>query len=669
MNSQGELFPVAGIGFTPDPKRTQPALWIRELLLLRDFKSGNEYVIRRIKLHPGLNILWARPGPARRKPRLGQAGIYGHASGKTTFCRLLRHILGEKHFGNSELQARIRSHFRGGWAVGEVILAGEPWLVCRPFTLGVHPFVVRGVSIDRLFEEGLTREPIQVYLHTLNEALMVPLPVTTFATSPEPIQWPHLIQWLARDQECRFAELTDFRHKSSEAESPEMEVEDRHFLFRAVVGLINTAEQEELERNKVLVVKKQAAEKRAPLLRHQAKVALDRLRTDLSELNSDAGGGIFLDAARQALSDAAAKLDAKIGELQEPAALKEARAALTNAEAAAQVTEAQKQELQGVIEGLQKELQALRGEITQQELNDYWRSKNIGAKLCLEPLARAIGVGCPLAVGRTLMDDSGRVAVIVERKADDLAQTLSRQQNQLRTLGATIADHQRKVAAAQSAVDSEQQRFTAVRDDLLEKREKTQGLLRRVIEAQEDENEAGKLEESLVNWEKDIRKSQERQTELRRQHQMTLGDFSRTFDRVVKAMLGTEVEAAVRFEGRQVSIHFEHRGELTSAAIETLKILAFDLASLISSVEGRGFHPRFLVHDGPREADMAADLYQRIFLLARELEKAFGENQPNFQYVVTTTEPPPRELQNPPWLLDPILDASNPEGRLFKEDL
>jgi hypothetical protein len=669
MNSQRELFPAAGIGFTPAPERNQPAVWIRELLLLRDFKPGNEQVIRRIKLRPGLNILWARPGPARRKQRLGQAGVYGHASGKTTFCRLVRHLLGEKHFGNSELQARIRSHFRGGWDVGEVILAGEPWLVCRPFTLGVHPFVVRGATIDRLFDDGLNREPIQVYLDALNQTLVVPLPVATFATSPESIEWPHLIQWLARDQECRFAELTDFRHKSSEAESPEMEVEDRHFLFRAVVGLIDNAEQEELERNKVLIAKKQAAEKRAPLLRHQAKVALDRLRSDLPELHSDAGGGIFLDAARQALATAAANLAAQIGELQEPAALKEARAGLTNAEAAVQMTEARKQELQGVIEGLQKELQALRGEITQQELNSYWQSKNTGEKLCLEPLARAIGVGCPLAVGRTLVDDSGRVAVKVERKADDLEQALLRQQKELRMLEAAIADQQRKVAIAQTVVDSEQQRFIAVRDGLLEKREKTRGLLRRVKEAQEDENEAEKLEESLVNWEKDIRKSQERQTELRRQHQMTLGDFSRTFDRVVKAVLGTEVEAAVHFEGRQVSIHFEHRGELTSAAIDTIKILAFDLASLISSVEGRGFHPRLLVHDGPREADMAAALYQRIFLLAWEVEKAFGKDQPNFQYIVTTTEPPPSELQNPPWLLDPILDASNPEGRLFKEDL
>src|SRR3569832_1346949 len=116
MSDQADMFPEA-VGFILDAARTEPVVWIREFRLLREFRPENEYVIRRIRLRLGLNILWARPGPLRRKPRLGEPGVFGHASGKTTFCRLVRHLLGEKHFGNSELLARIRSHFRGGWVV------------------------------------------------------------------------------------------------------------------------------------------------------------------------------------------------------------------------------------------------------------------------------------------------------------------------------------------------------------------------------------------------------------------------------------------------------------------------------------------------------------------------------------------------------------------------
>ena len=130
------------------------------------------------------------------------------------------------------------------------------------------------------------------------------------------------------------------------------------------------------------------------------------------------------------------------------------------------------------------------------------------------------------------------------------------------------------------------------------------------------------------------------------------------------------IRASVRFYGRRIDPKVNHRGDLTSAAIETLKIFAFDFAALISGVEGRGLHPRRLIHDGPREAGMASDLHQKMFLLVRESEIAFGDRRaPNFQYIVTTTEPPPEELQSAPWRIEPILDASTKEGRLFREDL
>ena len=67
---------------------------------------------------------------------------------------------------------------------------------------------------------------------------------------------------------------------------------------------------------------------------------------------------------------------------------------------------------------------------------------------------------------------------------------------------------------------------------------------------------------------------------------------------------------------------------------------------------------------------MASDLDQKLFLLVRELELAFSDGHPpSFQYIVTTTEPPPEELQTAPWLIDPILDASTKDGRLLREDL
>jgi hypothetical protein len=673
MNEQRDLFAKqfasTGAGFRPASGLTEPLVWVRHLLLLREWKPGEENVIRRILLRPGLNILWAKSRPQTDKPRLGEQGVFGHASGKTTFCRLLRHVLGEKHFGSVDLQSRVRKAFHGGWVVGEVRLNQESWLVCRPFTLGVHPFVVRNAEINMLFDDDLKRERLEVYEAALNRVIMERLPVATFATAPEPIEWPHLLQWLARDQECRFADLTDFRHKSSESESPEMDVEDRHFLFRAVCGLIDTVEQAELERNKKLVADKQLAEKRAPLLRHQATVTFKRLREELSDDYAAVEDGLFLGAVQKAFVEQEVTLNRTINLLKEPASLTEARKAATTAAARVENKVSDIKQLKEAVEGLDLELQVARGHKPQAELDEFWRQRSGGSKLCLEPLVRAKAHNCPLAAGKVIPGDQGQAAVKVERKAEDIEKVIVAQKKQLAELEKAKGTLESIAQQAQTVLGTAQRSFNNDRDKLVEQRLKVQAVIRRAKEAKHDGEEADTLEKSVVDLDKEIRQSRALQAEAREKQKKALSGFSDTFDRVTKAILGLEVSASIHFDGRQVETKMSERGDLTSAAIETLKILTFDLAALISSVEGRGFHPRFLIHDGPREADMAADLYQKLFLLAHELELAFSTGTPSFQYIVTTTEPPPADLQEPPSRLDPILDASSKGGRLFKEDL
>ena len=673
MNDQPDLlalqFASAGAGFKPAAGQVEPLVWVKHLLLLREWKPGEENVIRHIELHPGLNILWAKPRPQTEKPRLGEQGVFGHASGKTTFCRLLRHVLGEKHFGSADLQARVRKAFRGGWVVGEVRLNQESWLVCRPFTLGVHPFVVHNAEISQLFDDGLKRERLDVYEAALNKVIMERLPVATFATAPEPIEWPHLIQWLARDQECRFADLTDFRHKSSESESPDMDVEDRHFLFRAVGGLIDTVEQAELERNKELVAKKQSAEKRAPLLRHQAGVTFKRLREELADDYAAVEDDLFLAAVQRAFADQEVELNRTINLLKEPTSLTNARKAATTAAARVENKASEIKELQEVVEGLDLELQVARGHKPQAEVDAFWAKRNDGSGLCREPLVRAKAHNCPLAAGKVIPSDQGQAAVKVENKADDIEKNIVAQKKRIAALEKEKTALVDAAEKAQTILTKAQTSFNGERDKLIEQRLKVKAVIRRAKEAKSDGKEATTLEESVVELDKQIRQSRALQADAREKQKKALSYFSDTFDRVAKAILGLEVSGSIHFDGRQIETKMSERGDLTSAAIETLKILIFDLAALICSVEGRGFHPRFLIHDGPREADMAADLYQKIFLLAHELELAFGNGAPGFQYIVTTTEPPPVDLQDSKSQLVPVLDASTKTGRLFKEDL
>jgi hypothetical protein len=181
---------------------------------------------------------------------------------------------------------------------------------------------------------------------------------------------------------------------------------------------------------------------------------------------------------------------------------------------------------------------------------------------------------------------------------------------------------------------------------------------------------AAKCANKVAKLDRQIERSYATQEKIRRYTGRALHGFSAWFDYVVRAVLGDDMASKVEFAGRDIALKVEYHGERRSTAIKIIKILAFDLAALVNSVEGRGYHPRFLIHDGPREADMSPDVYRRFFLFVRELEKCFADgHEPSFQYIVTTTEPAPDELLKSPWLLEPVLDASDPAKRLLGVDL
>jgi uncharacterized protein YydD (DUF2326 family) len=187
--------------------------------------------------------------------------------------------------------------------------------------------------------------------------------------------------------------------------------------------------------------------------------------------------------------------------------------------------------------------------------------------------------------------------------------------------------------------------------------------------AHSDQVEADALERSLKELEQEIRKSQDRQAVIREEKTAALSTFSDTFGRVARIILDQDVNGEIRFRGRKINPTLTNEIDLTSAALETLKIICFDLAALVSGVEGRGLHPRFLLHDGPREADMDASIYRNIFTVAHALEAACGgKDAAAFQYIITTTEPPPLELGEAPWLIEPPLDASLPGGKLLGQN-
>ena len=625
-------------------------------------------MIRRIELRPGLNILWAKPRDRSQKAQLHVPGLSGHATGKTTFCRFIRHLLGEPAFGNDDQRAGLRNAFPEAWLVGEVRLDGESWLVCRPFKVGPHPAAYCGRTIESLFSGDEGRTPFDEYRAKLNEILAEPLPVATFATSPTPITWDHLVQWLSRDQECRFAALADLRHSSSNSESPDMSAEDRHFLFRAALGLIDPAEQAELEKNKEYLGHRQRAEKTAPLLKFRGDSGLKRLRERLSDFRTDLAGADFLDAVKVEWNNRANAFDSQLREIKEPVSLNLARTKYIEAGSNLHAAKQQEQEVSDTLEWIGQQISNLNGELSDPELNAWFRKKFPPDRFCAQPLSAAIEWECPLVQGRKLPVEKKADGVATKPTIAQLEERKRAETARLKNAQANVSKHQKSTGEANANLQRETKLFDQQRSELSQASTESRMISTDAERALEDQLEADRLQSSIEDWDKKIRQSQERQGVIREQQNSALSQFSETFGRVARAILGDDVTGSIRFRGRQMRPTLVHDIDLTSAALETLKIICFDLASLISGVEGRGGHPRFLIHDGPREADMDAELYQRIFLLIAELEASFASRPLSFQYIVTSTEPPPLELLKSPWLLSPVLDASSREGKLLRGD-
>jgi len=152
------------------------------------------------------------------------------------------------------------------------------------------------------------------------------------------------------------------------------------------------------------------------------------------------------------------------------------------------------------------------------------------------------------------------------------------------------------------------------------------------------------------------------QAALRNRHSDALMRINEIFSYVCRGLLGNQVSAKVDLSGAGLQATVEVGGQ----AMESLKAIAFDLAGILLSIEGRSGVPAFCVHDSPREADLGQSIYHRTFRLIRSCELISAE--PMFQYIITTTSTPPHELSVAPYVVA-RLSGSAVEERLLRRNL
>ncbi len=650
------------VGVTP--QRMEPAVWIRRLRVVRELSAGPEYVIREVELRCGLNIVWAPPQASHAGGLFG-SGMTGHTAGKTSFCRLIRYALGDRHFANEAVRRRVRAMLPSAWLLAEVVVDGRLWAVARPLGIGAHPFCIPDAEIDQLTATE-ERTEFRLYLDAVAATTTDRLPARRFPGSEQLINWDHLLPWLTRDQECRFADFDVWRHPSSASDAPALTADERQFLIRSVLGLISDAEREEQHQNAILVARKRERAEQVPLLRHQVSVDERRLSHLLGETDTIIGPGLLAEGIRDELTRRRAALRDRRAELASTDKRTSARMALEHAVAEEANAKRDLMEAEnrlaverGALAQIDNHLQGKQ----QQELLDALPPAR---GYCSVPMSMAHESGCPLASTRPIDFQRARG----ERSLDEeritcvrIIAALEREQKMkathLKAASARLAQARSDALRLQTSVDRELNRLGEEESHLRE----ADRLLERAVRSREEADQAEAEVKLLGN---EIDQSYARQELLRKRQLEAYGRLSAAFEYIVRALLGEEMQASIGSAGRSLELHVARGGDRDSAAITTVKLLAFDLAALLTSVEGHGQFPRLLMHDGPREADLAPDVYERLFLCVREFETSFAA-APGFQYIVTTTTEPPAAVAGAPWLRL-LLSGAQPEHRRYRMD-
>lgn len=656
------------------PSDAEPLFWIKEMRVLSKMNASSDSLIRLVKFRKGLNVVWSPP--TDNEPSADQR-LSGHASGKTTLCRMIRYVLGEQKIGTESFRNAITHKYVEGVVAAEVRLNGETWSVARPFTAwtSAKGYSQKGVVLDEFLADPTKAGPYDDFKTALETASRKIVPFDKLPDGSPLCLW-HYFPWFTRDQEAQFLKLYAWRENtSSEADSPMLKQEQKAFVMRSIY---DPAATDELD----LITKYE-----------QLGLEIDQAQKDEIKLS----GACESDREWLARVDETKGLDVD-NELVCSARIDELKVARERVETLPTEVSAKRAMLEMSVQQAFRELEDAKTVLSQcldfrkvqyAKLNDLEKAANdtitppppqedrveAAAKLkpdrrfCAVPLIIAHQRGCKV-VDEYVQDETQKEAAkeIVHKVAVESVDT---QRERIRELEDKIAEARKDVEAQQKNYDLALTRKDEyVREIERGIREKAQVFSNAIAFIERYRVDAKKLADvrKLIENGKNQRKDISSQLTKLRNSRENSADVSIYFHHVIQYILGSKVVGKVVADKSSVSLECTFNDSTyNSAALDAAYNVMFDLTVLVMAIQGKSTHPKFLLHDGPRVADISPAIYHRYFEFAEDLEHR-AKGQPNFQYIITTTEPPPERFRKEPYLRLQ-LDASRPEDRFLKCNL
>ena len=656
MASQTDLFaPVMKPPKAPEG-RAGPRLWVRRLAIFKDRQT----IVRDVSLKPGLNIIWT--------PDMSSSGrrALAHGSGKTTFCRLLRACLGEPGYATDSQRSRLMAQLPDGFVAAEILIDGVCWVAIRPLGLPGGEFVVQADAIEDAIAQGRSDS---------NRGSVDPVIIDSFfsmlagATPPEISReqvWDVLRAWLTRDQECRLADILAWRSSQTQTRSRAQVLGEtaKLTMVRLALRALDAEERAAAARERDLVATVEDERRRHAYQQQRYADGLKSVRLALG-VSDEVGFEDTIDQRGLVSLAEAALAEAMRTTVPKPpdVGVIFARQKALNAERETLTTK--QQQLDNDARFKRSEADRYRSEanlgeidITQGRIRvcpvcrvSIDEIKASGCRISLEP--------CDLAALKSAIADKQKKAADLDAEAGGAEQESKLAGAQIQQLEPKLLALEAEVKTADGATRAAQAVTKEIQDRIYRAR-RTLDDVRALRESAKNEKPApsGTAALDAVRAQLDAGRSRAR---------VAIRTLEEQYQGIMAAWLPEGITSTIKLDGHglKVDAEFAGRGEVSTAALDSLKIVAFDLAALHMAIEEKADLPAFLIHDSPREADLDGQLYAGLFKLVHQWEEA---GTPCFQYIVTTTTAPPPELQDERYVR--LQMSSTPaDMRLFAMDI
>jgi hypothetical protein len=633
----------------PAEDRVYPLLWIRRLVIVERLAPNIE-PLREVEFRRGLNIV------ATARPEERTDGPVGHNVGKTLLTRLLRHCLGEQNCAREAVRPAIAAALPDAFAICEVYVDGVWWVVARPIgaTRATDARCLRSEDWRAVLDDANATERFAIFVEQVEQTSVSRFGDILLPHANRSVRWLDLLAWLSRDQYCRYRHPLEWRAAWTESGTADLHNEDASILIRMTMDLLDNEEAELIRKHKQLLADKNdksgEVSKLEQRLLQTRRFLEDRLHIAPDLLTDD----LFGETARGHAEGSRTGLQKQLDDLDEDS---DWNSAAEQVEESTTAVARKEQE----IATRTADRQVAEGELKQHESAS---SDELAASLA--DLANPCTLPATLCPLKNPSQTPGSVHPLRQMRIEQLTLQLQSLDQLLAQLGderdALIGQRDRAVAEVNRLRTDRRQKEQRIRSqlsivDALIEEAKSYVVSQRKLQSATGE---------LARLEREIERSRESHHSAHTQLAQRSASLNKHFNKALRSLVASDITGSVRLDMRGLHLSFgEHESTLGEALATSETVLSLDIACLSAAISGLGYLPRFAIHDSPREADLEPHIYARLFAYVKSLEDAFGGRDPSFQYIVTTTTPPPSEVEKDPYLRL-VLDARREEGLLLR---